>query len=211
MKFYTFGIQRTCTNLARATVQANFWCDYGNVNDFGHWSWKHSSDAEQSTANLNEKTPVIFCYKKPISWVESLKKNDVDFINKNGLAKYENSTDPELIFKNSLCSWSLPKAIDKWISFHIDWIKYLHRCNYVIMRQDQMTHQPSVINVLSKIQYKLKLVKKIPNWTVIDRCVNHGGRVEENLYKDNAKTLSDKQIEYIENKIPKEIINFYEQ
>lgn len=211
MKFYTFGIQRSCTNLAKATVLTNFWCEHGNVNDFGHWSWKHSPDAEQATANLNQSTPVIFCYKKPISWVEGLKKNDVDFINKYGLAKYEDYTDPELIIKNSLFSWSLPKAIDIWISFHIDWIKYLHRCNHVIMRQHEMTEQPLVIDVLSKIQHRLGLIKKMPNWTIIDRYVNHGGRIEKNLYKDNEKTLSEKQVLYIKNKIPKEVIKFYEE
>ena len=115
-----------------------------------------------------------------------------------------------MIIKNSLYSWSLSKAIDIWISFHIDWIKYLHRCNYVIMRQDKMMDQPSVIDILSNIPYRLNLINKMPNWTIIDRYVNHGGRVENNAYKETVKTLSDKQIKYIKDKIPNEIIDFYE-
>jgi hypothetical protein len=210
MKFYIFGIQRTCTNLAKATIEYNFWSKNGNVNDSGHWAWKHNSDAEQATANLAQSTPVIFCYKKPLSWIKSIIDNEVDFINKYRLTRYPDYIDEDLIIKNSMFSWSLPNALEIWIQFHIDWIKYLHRCNYVIMQQDKMIEQPSVIDILSRVQYKLELVKKMPSWTIIDKYVGRGARIQDKPYVSKNISLTEKQIDYINKKIPKEIITFFE-
>ena len=73
MKYYIFGIQRTCTNYAKVLVQNNFYGECGNKNDYGHWSWKHNGDAEQATANLAQNTPVIFVIKEPKRWLGSIK------------------------------------------------------------------------------------------------------------------------------------------
>ena len=82
MKYYIFGIQRTCTNYAKVLVQNNFYGECGNKNDYGHWSWKHNGDAEQATANLAQNTPVIFCYKEPKRWLGSIKNQSIDFVNR---------------------------------------------------------------------------------------------------------------------------------
>ena len=115
MKFYTFGIQRTCTNFEKQLILANFYSEWGNINDVGHWSWKHSPDAEQATANLFATTPLIFCYKTPLMWMESIIRNDVDFINRWGLAQYSDYHDEELLWENALYKFSIPMAIEKWI------------------------------------------------------------------------------------------------
>jgi len=135
MKFYTFGIQRTCTNFAKQLILTNFHSEWGNINDFGHWSWKHSPDAEQATANLDQNTPLIFCYKTPLMWMESIIRNDVDFINRWGLAQYPDYHDQELLWENALYKFSIPMAIEKWIEFHVEWMKFIHRSNFVIMNQ----------------------------------------------------------------------------
>lgn len=218
MKFFIFGIQRTCTNFAKQLVLANFHSEYMNVNDFGHWSWKHSPDAEQATANLSQTTPVVFCYKTPTMWLESIIRKDVDFINRWGLAKYPDYHDQDLLWENSLFKFSIPLAIEKWIEFHINWIKYLHRTNYIIMNQRTMCSQPGAVEVLSNIEVKLKLQKKMTNWTLftnsIDYNINQTSKdFDERIknYIENKTTkLTDKQISYINNKVPKEIKDFFE-
>jgi hypothetical protein len=219
MKFYTFGIQRTCTNFAKEITLTNFYCNHGNVNDLGHWSWKHSPDAEQATANLSQSTPVVFCYKTPLMWMESIIRNDVDFINRWGLAKFEDYHDPELLWENALYKFSLPKAINVWIEFHIEWMKYVHRSNFVIMNQKKMCDQAGAVEVLSEMQTKLKLHKKTPQWIIFSNNVDY--RVAQtdksfderknNYLSNKTSYLTEKQKEYILNKIPKEVLDFFEK
>lgn len=218
MKFYTFGIQRTCTNFAKQLVLTNFYTDYGNINDAGHWSWKHSPDAEQATANLAQNTPVIFCYKTPLMWMESIIRNDVDFINRWGLAKYPDYHDPDLLWENALYKFSIPLAIEKWIEFHIEWMKFIHRSNFVVMNQRKMCDQSGAVEVLSEIESKLKLQKKMPQWTLFTNAIDYRVRQtsqdfderKKNYIENKTTKLSSKQTDYIKNKIPKEIIKFYE-
>lgn len=219
MKFYTFGIQRTCTNFAKQLILENFYIDHGNINDFGHWSWKHTFDAEQATANLEQTTPLIFCYKTPLMWMESIIRNDVDFINRWGLAQYPDYHDEELLWENALFKFSIPLAIERWIEFHIEWMKFIHRSNYVIMNQRKMCDQPGAVEILSYIESKLKLQKKNPQWTLFTNNVDY--RVaqtdkdfderKKNYLENKTTKLTDKQIEYITNKVPQEIIDFYEK
>ena len=209
MKFYTFGIQRTCTNFAKKIILENFYSQYANVNDFGHWSWKHSPDAEQATANITFQTPLVFCYKTPLMWMESIIRNEVDFINRWGLVNYSDDHDEDLLWKTALYKFSIPLAIEKWIEFHIEWIKFIHRSNYVIMNQRKMCDQPGTVEVLSNIESKLKLKKKSPQWTLFaDKDFDY----RKKDYIENKTTkLTDKQIQFINNKVPKEIIDFYEK
>lgn len=219
MKFYTFGIQRTCTNFAKQLVLTNFHSEWGNINDFGHWSWKHSPDAEQATANISAQTPLIFCYKTPLMWIESIIRNDVDFINRWGLVKYPDYHDQDLLWENALYKFSIPMAIEKWIEFHTEWMKFIHRSNYIIMNQRKMCDQPRAVEVLSHIENKLKLQKKKPQWTLFTNNVDY--RVaqtdkdfderKKNYLENKTTKLTDKQIQYINNKVPQEIIDFYEK
>jgi hypothetical protein len=219
MIFYTFGIQRTCTNFAKELILKNFHSKWGNINDFGHWSWKHSPDAEQATANLSHSTPLVFCYKTPLMWVESIIRNDVDFINRWGLAKYPDYHDEELLWENALYKFSIPMAIEKWIEFHREWMKFIHRSNYIIMNQRKMCAQPGAIEVLSNIESKLQLQKKSPQWTLFNNAVDYRvGLTDKDFderkkkYLENKTTkLTPKQIQYISNKIPQEIISFFEK
>ena len=211
MKYYIFGIQRTCTNYCKLLIENNFYCENGNVNDYGHWSWKHNGDAEQATANLLQNTPVFFCYKPPIPWLNSLIHQDVDFINRYGLANYPNWIDPDLVLTNKLFSWSLPKAIHVWIDFHLNWLRYMHRCNAVLIHQVKMMEQPHVISVLSKTQYELELVKKHAQWATIDNLVDHGGIITKNKVVTRNNKLTDKQENYVKNNIPKDITSFFER
>ena len=219
MKFYTFGLQRTCTNFAKQLILQNFHSEWGNINDFGHWSWKHSPDAEQATASLSSETPLIFCYKTPLMWMESIIRNDVDFINRWGLAKYPDYHDEELLWENALYKFSIPLAIEKWIEFHTEWIKFIHRSNYVIMNQRKMCDQSRAVEVLSLIENKLKLQKKNPQWILFTDAVDYRVRMTDKSFDERKKNylqnkttkLTDKQIQYINNKIPQEIINFFEK
>jgi hypothetical protein len=219
MKFYTFGIQRTCTNFARRIIEHNFNADWGNINDFGHWSWKHTPDANKATSHLTQNTPVILCYKTPLMWMESIIRNDVDFINRWGLAKYPDYHDEDLLWENALYKFSIPMAIDKWIEFHTEWIKFSHRCNFVIMNQRKMLEQPSAIQILSNIESKLNLLKKSSQWTLFTNNVDYRVSQTDSSFDQRKKDylenktnkLNNKQIDYINSKVPQEIINFYEK
>lgn len=216
-KFYVFGIQRTCTNFAKAIIEQNFHCKYGNLNDYGHWSWKHSPDAERSTANLTEDSPLIFCYKTPYMWLESIIRKDVDFINRHGCAKFGDDIDPDLLITNKLYKWSIRKAIEVWTEFHINWMKYIHRSGFVIMNQKKMCHQPDAISTMVHIQSKGKLIKKMPHWNLIEENVDYKVAMTDNFKQrkmdylaDKTTYLTPKQKDYIDTKVPKEVIDFYE-
>ncbi len=209
MKYYIFGIQRTCTNYAKVLVQNNFYGECGNKNDYGHWSWKHNGDAEQATANLAQNTPVIFCYKEPKRWLGSIKNQSIDFVNRYGLSNYPNYTDPQLIINNSEFSWSMPKALQVWVDFHINWIRCAHRCNMVVLNQEKMLEQPNVIDVLTRIQFKQELIKKHMQWLTIDNYVDHSLTITKNKISKKTNPLTEYQIDYIDKNLPKEINDFF--
>ena len=219
MKFYTFGIQRTCTNLANKLILTNFYSVLGNINDAGHWSWKHCSDAEQATANISSQTPLIFCYKTPLLWIESILRDDVGFINRNGLTNYPDYHDKELLVSNSSYTFSIPIAIDNWIKFHIEWMKYIHRSNYVIMSQRKICDQPGAVSILANIENKLKMIKKGSQWLLFKDAVDYANtqfnqdfeKRKSNYLQNKTTNLTNKHIEYINNKIPQEVIDFYEK
>jgi hypothetical protein len=198
VKYYIFGLQNTHTKLARQYIDVNFFAKNGNVNDFGHWSWNHNGDSEQATAHLFQNTPLIFTYKSPHKWMNSIIENDEEFINKYSLTQFPDYHDPRLLVKTKNEFWSLPRAIELWCEFHINWIRYLHRSNYVIMNQDKMSDQPYIIDFLSKVNLKLELEKKMPNWTLIKN---------DNVTEKNF--LTDLQHKYISKKVPNEIIDFF--
>tara|TARA_Y100000592_G_scaffold20329_1_gene31168 strand:+ start:227 stop:856 length:630 start_codon:yes stop_codon:yes gene_type:complete len=208
MKYYIFGIQRTCTNYAKLLIDNNFFAEYGNKNDYGHWSYKHNGDAEDATSRLAQNTPVIFCYKEPMRWLSSIKDSSMDLVNKYGLSNFPNYTDPQLVISNSECKWSMPKALQVWLTFHVNWIRSAHRCNMIVMNQEKMLEQPNVIDVLTRIQFKQELIKKHPQWQTIDNYVDQGVITNKKISNKN-NTLTDYQIDYINNNLPKEINNFF--
>ena len=87
------------------------------------------------------------------------------------------------------------------------------------MNQRKMCDQPGAVEVLSSVESKLKLKKKTPQWTIFTNNVDY--RVaqtdkdfderKKNYLENKTTKLTNKQIQYIQNKIPKEIIKFYEQ
>ena len=66
------------------------------------------------------------------------------------------------------------------------------------MNQDRMSDQPYIIDFLSKVNLKLELEKKMPNWTLIK---------DDNVTEKNV--LTDLQHKYISKKVPNEIIDFF--
>ena len=198
MKYYIFGLQNTCTKLAQQYIDLNFYSKNGNVNDFGHWAWRHNGDSEQATANLFQSTPLIFTYRSPHKWMNSIIENDDEFINRYSLTDFPDYHDPNLLIKRGNEFWSLPKAIELWCEFHINWIRYIHRSNYVVMNQDKMSDQPYIIDFLSKVNLKLELQKKMPSWTLIQ---------DDNITEKNV--LTDLQHKYVAKKVPNEIIDFF--
>ena len=82
-----------------------------------------------------------------------------------------------------------------------------------------MSDQTGTVEVLSKIESKLKLKKKNPQWTLFTNNVDY--RVaqtdkdfderKKNYLENKTTKLTDKQIQYINNKVPQEIIDFYEK
>jgi hypothetical protein len=218
VKFYTFGIQRTCTNYAKQLVLTNFYSEWGNINDAGNWSWKHNPDADKATSNLTNNSSLIFCYKTPLMWVESIIRGDVDFINYWNLTKFSDDIDPDLIIDNIKYRFSLRLCIEKWIEFHTNWIKYLNRTNYIIMNQRKMCDQPGAVEVLSQIENKLGLKKRNAQWILftnnVDYRVSQTAKDFDERKKDyitnTTRKLTEKQINYIKSKIPEEIIKFYE-
>jgi|TARA_R100000734_G_C3293735_1_gene85179 hypothetical protein len=66
------------------------------------------------------------------------------------------------------------------------------------MNQDRMSDQPYIIDFLSKVNLKLELEKKMPNWTLIKN---------DNVTEKNF--LTDLQHKYISKKVPNEIIDFF--
>jgi len=219
-EFYTFGIQRTCTNLAKEIVLANFDSNWANVNDVGHWSWKHTMESQEVISRIEWNTPVIFCYKNPLMWMESIIRNDVDFINRWGIAKYPDYHDPELLWENSLFKFSIPLAIEKWVEFHLNWMNYCKKPFFVLMNQKKMCSQEGTVEVLNKIHNNLKLKRKSNLWTVFTNNVDYRSIAltdkdftnRKSRYLENkVSKLSDKQVEYINKKVPKEIIDFFEK
>lgn len=219
MKFYTFGIQRTCTNFAKQVVLTNFYSEWGNINDAGHWSWKHNPNADEATVNISAQTPLIFCYKTPLMWIESIIRNDVDFINHWHLNKFSDDVDSDLIIENDKYKFSLRLCIEKWIEFHINWIKNLNRTNYIIMNQRKMCLPGDAIDTLSQIENKLKLIKKSSQWTLFTNNVDYRVRQTDKSFDERKKDyisnitrkLTEKQVNYIKNKVPEEIIKFFEK
>tara|TARA_A100001515_G_C4515623_1_gene191659 strand:- start:570 stop:776 length:207 start_codon:yes stop_codon:yes gene_type:complete len=67
------------------------------------------------------------------------------------------------------------------------------------MNQDRISDQPYIIDFLSKVNLKLELEKKMPNWTLIK---------DDNVTEKNV--LTDLQHKYISKKVPNEIIDFFE-
>ena len=218
VKFYTFGIQRTCTNFAKQLVLTNFHSEWGNINDAGNWSWKHNPDADKATSHLTMDSPLIFCYKTPLMWVESIIRNDVDFINHWHLTKFSDDIDSDLIITNDKYRFSLRLCIDKWIEFHTNWIKYLNRTNYIIMNQRKMCLPSDAIDTLTQIENKLELIKKSSQWTLftnnVDYRVSQTNKDFDERKKDyitnTTRKLTEKQVNYIKNKVPEEIIKFFE-
>jgi hypothetical protein len=218
MKFYTFGIQRTCTNYAKQLILTNFYSEWGNINDAGHWSWKHNPDANSATVNLSGTTPLIFCYKTPLMWVESIIRGDVDFINHWHLTKFDDDTDPDLIIDNKKYRFSLRLCIEKWIEFHINWIQHISRANYIIMNQRKMCLQGDAIETLSQIENKLGLKKRNAQWILftnnVDYRVSQTNKDFDERKKDYisniTRKLTNKQIDYVTNKVPQEIKDFFE-
>ena len=218
MKFYTFGIQRTCTNYAKQLILTNFYSELGNINDAGHWSWKHNPDANSATANLSGTTPLIFCYKTPLMWVESIIRNDVDFINHWHLTKFNDDTNPNLIITNDRYKFSLRLCIEKWIEFHINWIKHINRANYIIMNQRKMCLPADAVETLSQIENKLKLKKRDSQWTIFTNNIDYKIKQTDKNFDERKKDyisnitrkLTNEQIDYINNKIPQEIKDFFE-
>jgi hypothetical protein len=98
-------------------------------------------------------------------------------------------------------------------------MKFIHRSNYVIMNQRKMCDQPRAVEVLSNIESKLNLKKKNPQWTLFTNNVDY--RVaqtdkdfderKKNYLENKTTKLTNKQIDYITNKVPQEIIDFYEK
>ena len=76
---------------------------------------RYNPDANSATVNLSGTTPLIFCYKTPLMWVESIIRGDVDFINHWHLTKFDDDTDPDLIIDNKKYRFSLRLCIEKWI------------------------------------------------------------------------------------------------
>jgi len=82
-----------------------------------------------------------------------------------------------------------------------------------------MCDQPGAVEVLSHIESKLKLQKKNPQWTIFTNNVDY--RVaqtdkdfderKKNYLENKTTKLTNKQIDYITNKVPEEIIDFYEK
>jgi len=87
------------------------------------------------------------------------------------------------------------------------------------MNQRKMCDQPRAVEVLSLIESKLKLQKKNPQWILFTDAVDYRVRMTDKSFDERKKNylqnkttkLTDKQIQYINNKIPQEIINFFEK
>ena len=87
------------------------------------------------------------------------------------------------------------------------------------MNQRKMCDQPGAVEVLSNIENKCKMLKKSPNWTLFTNNVDY--RVaqtdkdfderKKNYLENKTTKLTNKQIQYINNKVPQEIIDFYEK
>jgi len=87
MKFYTFGLQRTCTNFSQALIQENFNFKWENINRQDNPLWKHNKNAKDAMAHVEKRNMFIFCYKEPHMWVDSIMRKHVDFFNRHGGAK----------------------------------------------------------------------------------------------------------------------------
>ena len=85
-----------------------------------------------------------------------------------------------------------------WTEFHINWIRYIHRSNYLIINKIKTDDQPYIVDILSKAQYNLEFKKKMPNWTLIDD-------------KKITNFLTDNQLDYVNNKVLRDIKIFYER
>jgi hypothetical protein len=198
MKYYIFGIPESGTNYVKNLIGVNFFNENNNKNDSGHWSWMHNADAEKATANLFQNTPLIFTYRPLSEWLNYLIKDGLQFINQSKLNQYPDYHDVNLLISSQEERWSLPKAIELWTEYHINWIKYIDRTNHLVIDNSKIEEQPYVVDRLSKIQYRLELIKKMPNWTLIEKqqITNH---------------LTDYQLNYVNGKNLKEITNFFER
>tara|TARA_R100000900_G_scaffold123254_1_gene97666 strand:- start:34 stop:630 length:597 start_codon:yes stop_codon:yes gene_type:complete len=198
MKYYIFGMPQTGTEYIKKLININFFAENNNKNDSGHWSWIHNDDAENATASLFQNSPLVFTYKRLPEWINSLITNGQQFIHQCGLNQYPDYHDAALLIYSQETRWSLPKAVEAWTQFHINWIRYIHRSNYLIVNKSKTKDQPYLIDRLSKIQFRLELKKKMSNWTLIE---------EEKI----LNSLTNTQLDYVNNKILKEIKDFYER
>ena len=198
MKYYIFGIPNSGTQYIKKLVDLNFFAESNNKNDMGHWSWVHNGDAENATASLFQNTPLIFTYAELQKWINSLLVEVQQFIHQCGLNQYPDYHDAALLLHSQDTRWSLPKAVEVWSEFHINWIRYIHRSKYLIINKSRIDDQPYLVDRLSKIQHDLELKKKMTNWTLIEE-------------KTVGNSLTENQLDYIENKVLTEIKDFYER
>ena len=131
-------------------------------------------------------------------WINSLLVDGQQFIHQCGLNQYPDYHDAALLLHSQDTRWSLPKAVEVWSEFHINWIRYIHRSKYLIINKSRIDDQPYLVDRLSKIQHDLELKKKMTNWTLIEE-------------KTVGNSLTENQLDYIENKVLTEIKDFYER
>ena len=198
MKYYIFGIPESGTGYVKKLIDINFYVENNNKNDAGHWSYIHNGDAENATASVFQNTPLIFSYRNLSEWLNCLISDGQQFIHQAGLNIYPDWHDAALLVTSHDTRWSIPRAIDVWTEFHINWIRYIHRSNYLIVNKSKTDDQPYIVDILSKAQYNLEFKKKMPNWTLIDD-------------KKITNFLTDNQLDYVNNKVLRDIKIFYER
>jgi len=197
VKFYTFGLQRTCTNFSQALIQENFNFKWENINRQDNPLWKHNKNAKDAMAHVEKRNMFIFCYKEPHMWVDSIMRKHVDFFNRHGGAK--KSEDEKI----DIC-------IDVFNEFYLNWMQEMPVLHYEIFHQRKMCNFGYVkrkLNNIAKVHDMRRQEWKLP--TNVGQTSGFQSR-KQNYLEGNPLSLSQEKKSYIISKIDKRIIDFFE-
>ena len=199
MNFYTFGLQRTCTNFAKFIVEINFQ-ELKNQNPPTQTDilWKHNPNAKDALKKVNHTDLILFCYKEPHMWLDSLFHLPMDFFDRFG-GVY--GTEREKI----------DIALDTFNLFYNNWIDQLSVCRYEVFHQRRLLDHGHVKRKLSEIARSHGLPRK--KWTILDRAPLTRGDFKDrkqNYLEGKPRKLDQSVVDYVYKKIDKRIVDFFE-
>jgi hypothetical protein len=166
--FKVFGLQRTGTNLAIASLQANFYVE--SVESGAEW--KHGPVEHPHRTHGGELCRFVLCVRDPYSWLTSCYRYFSSAWDTDPTVCPTFFENPAMTFSQFLRrpSYSFETPIARWNVMNAKWLDDLPQQRMVLVRlEDQFVDK---VSVLRFIEVKLGLTRKLTNLVAINARVD---------------------------------------